>query len=335
MNAKTLIIAEAGVNHNGDLELAKKLIDVAADAGADIVKFQTFKANTQVTKNANKANYQINNEDKIESQFAMLSRLELTKPMHYELRSYCNLRNIDFLSTGFDIESVNFLSNFGQSLFKIPSGEITNLPYLRHIGKLAKSVIISTGMSSLGDIEAAINVLECAGLPRFRMYVMHCTTEYPAPIGEVNLRAMQSMHSAFGVNVGYSDHTDGIEISIAAVAMGAHIIEKHFTLDRNLPGPDHRSSLEPNELKMMIKSIRNVELALGDGIKKPSPSEIKNLAHVRKSLVAIKKIKSGEAFTESNVGVKRPGTGISPMRWDEVMGKRAFCDFEIDELIKI
>jgi N,N'-diacetyllegionaminate synthase len=335
MQVKTLIIAEAGVNHNGDLILARQLIDAAANAGADIVKFQTFSANRLVTRSAQKANYQLQTTDGEETQYDMLRRLELSENAHHELIAHCEYRGITFLSTGFDIESVDFLLRQGQTCFKIPSGEITNLPYLHHIGQLGKTIILSTGMATLGDIEAAIEVLEKAGTPRNMLTVLHCTTEYPTPMAEVNLRAMQSIQSAFGVAVGYSDHTQGIEAAIAAVAMGATVIEKHFTIDRNLPGPDHQASLEPSELKAMIAAIRNIEVGLGDGIKRLTPSEAKNKMVVRKSLVARRSIKAGEIFTSENIGVKRPGTGISPMRWDEVIGKKAYRIFVEDELIEL
>lgn len=335
MSNKILIIAEAGVNHNGDISLAKQLIDVAAEAGADFVKFQTFNANRLVTRTAKKANYQKQTTDNVESQHEMLSRLELTESMHLELIAHCITRNIGFLSTGFDIESIDLLSNLGQEYFKVPSGEITNLPYLRHLGQLKKKIILSTGMSTLGDIEAAIDVLENAGTPRAEITVLHCTTEYPTPMAEVNLRAMQGIHTAFGAAVGYSDHTQGIEVSIAAVAMGAAVIEKHFTLDRNLPGPDHQASLEPEGLNAMVKAIRNIEVALGDGIKRLTPSEVSNKSIVRKSLIASRDIKAGELFTAENITTKRPGTGISPMRWDEVLGKSAKRDFLSDELLEL
>jgi N,N'-diacetyllegionaminate synthase len=335
MTNRTLIIAEAGVNHNGDLGLAKQLIDVAAAAGADLVKFQTFNADRQVTRTAHKAAYQAQTTDGQESQHEMLRRLELSPDLHKELIAHCTARNIGFFSTGFDIESVNLLLSLGQDHFKIPSGEITNLPYLRHIGRLGKTVILSTGMATLGEIEAAIDALEEAGTPRANMTVLHCTTEYPTPMNEVNLRAMQSIHAAFGVAIGYSDHTRGLEVAIAAVAMGATVIEKHFTLDRNLPGPDHRASLEPAELKSMVTAIRNIEIALGDGIKRLTPSEARNKPVARKSLVASRAIKMGDTFSAQNVTIKRPGTGISPMRWDEVMGRGAPRDFSIDELIAL
>jgi N,N'-diacetyllegionaminate synthase len=265
----------------------------------------------------------------------MLNRLELTEAMHLELIAHCQMRNIGFLSTGFDIESIDLLSNLGIGCFKIPSGEITNLPYLRHIGQLNKKIILSTGMSTLEDIELAIDILEHAGTPRTKITVLHCTTEYPTPMVDVNLRAMQSIHAAFDTVVGYSDHTQGIEVSIAAVAMGAAVIEKHFTLDRTLPGPDHQSSLEPEELDAMVRAIRNIELALGDGIKRLTPSESRNVSIVRKSLVARRAIKAGEIFTAENITTKRPGTGISPMQWDKVMGKTAQRNFFLDELIEL
>lgn len=335
MTNRTLMIAEAGVNHNGDIQLAKRLIDAAAEAGADLVKFQTFSASRLVTRTAKKADYQNQTTDKTESQHEMLSRLELSSEMHQEIIAHCAARNIGFFSTGFDIESVDLLVSLGQDRFKIPSGEITNLPYLRHIGRLDKDVIFSTGMATMGEIEAAIDSIERAGTPRTKITVLHCTTEYPTPMVEVNLRAMQSIRSAFGVAVGYSDHTSGIEVAIAAVAMGASVIEKHFTLDCNLPGPDHKASLEPAELKSMIAGIRNIELALGDGIKRLTPSEAKNKPLVRKSLVAINTIKAGELFSAQNIATKRPGTGISPMRWDEVIGRISSRDFSIDELIEL
>jgi N,N'-diacetyllegionaminate synthase len=333
MTDKIIIIAEAGVNHNGDIQLAKQLVNVAANAGADFVKFQTFDAGRQVTRLAQKADYQTKTTDWSESQYDMLRRLELTGSMHRELIDHCRSRNIGFFSTGFDVESVELLVSLGQNLFKIPSGEITNLPYLRYIGQFGKQIILSTGMATLGEVEAAIDELEKAGTPRGKITVLHCTTEYPTPMSEVNLRAMQSIRNALGVIVGYSDHTQGIEVSIAAVAMGAKVIEKHFTLSRTLPGPDHRASLEPAELSAMVAAIRNIELALGDGIKRPSPSEIRNKSVVRKSLVASRAINAGEVFTPENLTTKRPGSGISPMRWDEFIGQKAPRDFSIDELI--
>ena len=335
MIKRTLIIAEAGVNHNGNLGLARQLIDAAAQAGADLVKFQTFNASRQVTRVAKKADYQTKTTDGKESQHDMLQRLELTEAMHHELIAHCATRKIGFFSTGFDTESIDFLLGLGQDHFKIPSGEITNLPYLRHIGQFGKNIILSTGMATMGDIEAAIDVLEQAGTPRANITVLHCTTEYPTPMAEVNLRAMQSIQVTFGVAVGYSDHTQGIEVAIAAVAMGATVIEKHFTLNRNLPGPDQQASLEPAELQAMVAAIRNIEVALGDGIKRLTPSEARNKPIARKSLVASQVIKAGEVLSAQNVTTKRPGTGITPMRWDEVLGRIATRDFAADELIEL
>jgi N,N'-diacetyllegionaminate synthase len=335
MTQKTLIIAEAGVNHNGDIQLAKQLIDAAAAAGADLVKFQTFNADRIATRSSKKAAYQTQTTDRTESQHEMLRRLELAEAMHHELIDHCATRNIGFFSTGFDIECVDLLVSLGQDHFKIPSGEITNLPFLRHIGRLGKAVILSTGMANLGEIEGAIDVLEQAGTPRANVTVLHCTTEYPTPMAEVNLRAMQSIHAAFDVAVGYSDHTLGIEVAIAAVAMGACVIEKHFTLDRSFPGPDHKASLVPEELLALVAAIRNVEIALGDGIKRLTPSEARNKPVARKSLVASQAIKAGDVFSSQNITAKRPGTGISPMRWDDVIGRTAPRDFSPDELIEL
>ncbi len=331
---KTFIIAEAGVNHNGSFELARKLIDVAVDAGADAVKFQTFNAEKVVSKYAPKAEYQKKTTTADESQLEMVKKLELDKVAHEELLAYCRTRNIQFLSTPFDLESIDLLNKLGLEIFKIPSGEITNLPYLRKIGALKKEIILSTGMANLGEIEAALDVLTGAGAELKDITVLHCNTEYPTPFEDVNLRAMLTIKAAFpGVQVGYSDHTLGIEIPIAAVAMGATVIEKHFTLDKNMEGPDHRASLEPDELKVMVHAIRNIEKALGNGIKKPSPSELKNKPIARKSIVATRNIRKGEPFTEENLTVKRPGTGISPMRWDEVIGRKAEKDYQEDEEI--
>lgn len=332
---RTLIIAEAGVNHNGDLESARRLVDAAADAGADAVKFQTFRADRLVTPTASKAPYQAQGTDPAESQYVMLRRLELTREMHEALIVHCASRGIAFFSTAFDTDSVDMLLDLGQDRFKIPSGEITNLPYLRHVGRYGKPVILSTGMATLDEVGAALQILEQAGTPPSRITVLHCTTEYPTPMADVNLRAMLTIRDAFGVAVGYSDHTPGIEVAIAAVAMGATVIEKHFTLDRRLPGPDHKASLEPAELKAMVVSIRNVEEALGDGIKRPSASESRNRAIARKSLVAACAIRAGQRFNELNLAVKRPGTGLSPMRWDEVVGRMAPRDFAADELIEL
>lgn len=335
MKRKTLIIAEAGVNHNGNLSRAKQLIDAAAKAGADLVKFQTFSANRLVTRSAAKAEYQTKTTDELESQYEMLRRLELSAEMHRELIAHCELRNIGFFSTAFDIESIDLLVSLGLDHFKIPSGEITNLPYLRHLGRLEGSIILSTGMATLGEIEAALATLEQAGTPRSKITVLHCTTEYPTPMSEVNLRAMLSIQHAFGVKVGYSDHTPGIEVATAAVAMGASVIEKHFTMDCNLPGPDHKASLEPEGLVAMVSAIRNIEIALGDATKRLTQSEARNKPVMRKSLIASQKIKANEVFSANNVTVKRPGTGISPMRWDEIIGRVATRDFAEDELIDI
>ena len=330
-----LIIAEAGVNHNGDINLARKLVDVAADAGADFVKFQTFTADKLVTKSAEKADYQNQTTDEEESQHAMLHKLELSRETHEALIEHCKLRGIQFFSTGFDTGSIDLLMELGLDRFKIPSGEITNLPYLRHVGQYGKSVILSTGMANEDEIEAALKILEQAGTSRKHITVLHCNTEYPTPMNDVNLRAMLTIRDTFGVQVGYSDHTLGIEVSIAAVALGAMVIEKHFTLDRNLLGPDHQASLEPEELKEMVVAIRNIEKAMGDGIKRPSSSEAKNKPVARKSMVAAQAICEGETFSEANLAVKRPGTGLSPMRWDEVLGCKAPRDFEVDELIEL
>ena len=328
-----LVIAEAGVNHNGDIEIAKSLIDVAADARADIVKFQTFSADRQVTRNAKKAEYQIQTTDSNETQYKMLKKLELSINMHKELINYCKLKKIEFLSTGFDIESIDILESLGQRLFKIPSGEITNLPYLEYIGKLGKPIILSTGMSTLEEINKALNVLEACGTSKNMITVLHCTSSYPVPIEEVNLKAMQSIQKEFKIAVGYSDHSLGIEVPIAAVALGATVIEKHFTLDRNLLGPDHKASLEPSELKEMVKCIRKIEQSLGDGVKRIMPSEKNNKKIIRKSLVAIKEIKYGDIFSFENVSAKRPGNGISPMDWHKIIGRKSKRNYLIDDLI--
>ena len=331
----TLIIAEAGVNHNGDLDMACELVGVAADAGADLVKFQTYKSRNLVTQSAEKADYQIRTTDGDESQFEMLSRLELSIADHHVLIECCKDHSIQFFSSGFDLESIDLLLKLGLACMKIPSGEITNLPYLEHISKRAKSVILSTGMSDLEEIGVALSVLQDGGMELRQITVLHCNTEYPTAMIDVNLRAMESIRQAFGVNVGYSDHTVGIEVPIAAVAMGAMVIEKHFTLNRNLSGPDHRASLEPSELKAMVQGIRNIEIALGDGVKSVSASEKKNRDIARKSLVAACSIAKGDLLDEKNLAIKRPGTGISPMRWNEVRGKQAPRDFLPDELIEL
>lgn len=329
------IIAEAGVNHNGNIELAKKLIDIALECGADAVKFQTFKTENDISKYAPKADYQKNTTNFDESQFEMAKKLELSFENFSELKKYCDKKNIIFLSSPFDMDSVRFLKDLGLEIFKIPSGEITNYLLLREIGSYKKKVILSTGMADLGEIEDAIDILVENGTKKEDITILHCSTEYPTPFEDVNLNAILTIKDAFKINVGYSDHTPGIEIPLAAVALGAKVIEKHFTLDKNLPGPDHKASLEPVELKAMIQAIRNVEKGLGDGIKKPSKSELKNLNIARKSIVAAKKIKKGEIFSEGNITVKRPGNGISPMRWNEVIGKIAKRNFNEDELIEL
>jgi N,N'-diacetyllegionaminate synthase len=332
---KTFIIAEAGVNHNGSLEMAFQLIDVAVAAGADAVKFQTFKAEKVIAANAPKAGYQKETTGSDESQLEMVKKLELDETAHTRLHQYCQHKGIHFLSTPFDLESIDLLNRLGLEIFKIPSGEITNLPYLRKLGALKKRLILSTGMADLGEIEDALDVLTKSGTPMENLTVLHCNTEYPTPFEDVNLRAMVTIRNAFPwIAVGYSDHTLGIEVSLAAVALGAKVIEKHFTLDRNLPGPDHRASLEPNELTAMISGIRNIEKSLGTGIKKPSPSELKNKPVARKSIVAAAPIKEGETFTEINITVKRPGTGMSPMRWNEIIGRKATKPYRKDELIE-
>jgi N,N'-diacetyllegionaminate synthase len=334
---KVIIIAEAGVNHNGDINLAKKLIDVAVDAGVDYVKFQTFKSESLVSKFAKKAEYQIENtQDAIESQLQMLKKLELSDSQHFELVEYCKNKNISFFSTAFDLESLTFLKELGLNIVKIPSGEITNLPYLRKAAELFKEVIISTGMSTMREIAEALDVFLQAGIKKTHITILHCNTEYPTPMSDVNLNAMLSIQKTLDVKVGYSDHTVGIEVPIAAVAMGGTMIEKHFTLDRSLPGPDQLASLEPEELKNMVHSIRNIEKAIcGTGIKEPSDSEIKNISIARKSIVAKTSIQKGDRFTELNITTKRPGVGVSPMKWDEVIGKVACQDFNEDELIKL
>jgi len=337
MNVKrTIIIAEAGVNHNGSMVLAKQLIDVAACAGVDYVKFQTFRAENIVTQSAKKAEYQQKNmSDTDDSQYLMLKKLELSKEQHYELVDYCKQRSVKFLSTAFDLESVELLSSFHLGLWKIPSGEITNYPYLKRIAKEKQSVILSTGMSTIEEIKNAVNVLVNHGIDKKQITVLHCNTQYPTLMEDVNLLAMQTISQELGVKTGYSDHTLGIEVPIAAIALGATVIEKHFTLDRNMEGPDHKASLEPDELKEMVTAIRNVEKALGSSEKTISASESENKNVVRKSIVAAKSIAKGEFFTEENLTVKRPGNGISPMKWDDMLGKTAIKDFKEDELIEI
>ena len=332
-NKKVFVIAEAGVNHNGSLKMAFQLIDAAVAAGADAVKFQTFKSEKVIAVNTPKAGYQKKATGSDESQLEMVKKLELDGMAHTILYQYSQLKGIQFLSSPFDLESIDLLCRLGLDIFKIPSGEITNLTYLRKLGTLKKRLILSTGMANLGEIEAALDVLVESGTSLGNITLLHCNTEYPTPLEDVNLKAMLTIGLAFGIAVGYSDHTLGIEVAVAAVALGAVVLEKHFTLDRTLPGPDHKASLEPDELKAMVQTIRNVEKALGDGIKRPSPSEVKNKPNVRKSLVAVQPIKKGELFSAENITAKRPGVGISPMRWDEVLGQVAQKDYGKDDLI--
>ncbi len=333
VKVSVFIIAEAGVNHNGSLALAKQLVDQAKEAGADCIKFQTFKAKNIASKNAKKATYQKEQTGADETQLQMLENLELSFEEFRALHAYCQAKEIAFLSTAFDFDSIDFLNELKMDVWKIPSGDITNLPYLMQIAALNMPVILSTGMSTMAEIEAALQVLKQHGAGEIT--VLHCTTEYPAPMEDVNLLAMKTIGEAFGVSIGYSDHTKGIEIPIAAVAMGATVIEKHFTLDRSMEGPDHKASLEPHELKAMVQAIRNVEKAIGNGEKKPAPSEEKNIAVARKSIVAQHNIQKGELFSTENITVKRPGDGLSPMKWFEVIGQRAARDFEEDELIEL
>ena len=334
-DSRIQIIAEVGVNHNGDMDMAHKLIDKSIEAGADIVKFQTFIADKIATEDAVKANYQLQNSDASENQRGMLKKLQLSKDQHYELISHCKKCNIEFLSTAFDIDSLRFLKKLGLNLFKVPSGELTNLPYLREIASYKKELIVSTGMANLSEIESAINAIESSGLPRQKIVVLHCTTSYPTNIYDVNLNAMKTISNAFKVEMGYSDHTKDIEIAIAASAIGAKVIEKNLTLNKNLSGPDHKASLEPNEFRKMVKYIRNVEIALGDGIKKPVQSELLNINNARKSIVAKKFIKEGDIFCENNITTKRPGNGLSPMIWDELIGKEASRNYDEDEFIEL
>ncbi len=334
MNSRTYIIAEAGVNHNGSLEIAKQLIDVAVKAGADAVKFQTFKTENLVSVNAQKAAYQKETTDTEESQFEMIKKLELDEGAHTELIDYCKEKSITFLSTPFDHDSIRLLDQLGLQIFKIPSGEITNLPYLEEIGKLKKQIVLSTGMSTMDEVEAALNILIATGTLKDNITVLHANTQYPTPIEDVNLIAMVSIGRTFDVKYGYSDHTLGIEVPTAAVAMGASVIEKHFTLDKTMEGPDHKASLEPHELKAMVSAIRNIERALGNGIKEVSNSERPNIAVARKSIIANQSIKKGEIFTSENLAIKRPGTGISPMKWKEVIGTVAQKDYSPEDLIE-
>ena len=337
MTKHTIIIAEAGVNHNGSLEMAKQLVDKAVEAGADYIKFQTFKASKLVTKAAKQAEYQQKNIGKGgDSQYQMLKKLELSPEDHKVLIAYCKECGVKFFSTAFDIDSIEFLHSLNLGMWKIPSGEVTNYPFLKRIASFNEPTILSTGMCEMGDVRAAVTALYKNGLSKENLILLHCNTEYPTPFEDVNLKAMDALCKEFGVEVGYSDHTKGIEIPIAAVALGATVIEKHFTLDRLLPGPDHKASLEPDELKAMVSAVRNIEKALGgDGTKHVSESERKNIAIARKSIVASCDINAGDFFTENNLTVKRPGNGISPMRWEEVLGKKAKKDFNEDELIEL
>ncbi len=334
----TLIIAEAGVNHNGSIELAKQLVDKAAEAGADYVKFQTFKSEKLVSKSARQAEYQKKNIGKKsdDSQLSMLKKLELSKQDHEVLITYCKERDIKFFSTAFDFDSIEYLHFLNLGLWKIPSGEITNYPFLKRVAAYNEKTILSTGMCDIEDVRAAVEALYKNGLSKENLTLLHCNTEYPTPFEDVNLKAMDALREEFGVEVGYSDHTKGIEVPIAAVALGATVIEKHFTLDRNMEGPDHKASLEPNELKTMVSAIRNIEKAVGgDGTKHVSESERKNIGIARKSIVAACDIKAGEVFTEQNLTAKRPGTGISPMRWEEIIGTKAIRDFSEEDLIEV
>ena len=335
--SRVLIIAEAGVNHNGSIENAFKLVDAAVEAGVDYVKFQTFKSENLVSKSAKKADYQVENTgNATESQLEMLKKLELSHEQHEQLIEYCNEKGIQFFSTAFDLDSLEYLKEIGLNLVKIPSGEITNLPYLRKAAQLFPKVIISTGMATLEEIKDAVHVFSKEGISRENISILHCNTEYPTPFSDVNLKAMLHIQKQFGTEIGYSDHTLGIEVPIAAVALGAKVIEKHFTLDKTMEGPDHKASLEPEELKAMVSGIRNIEKSIeGDGLKKPSKSETKNIEIARKSIVAKKDIGKGEVFSEENITIKRPGNGISPMKWDEVIGKIATKNFNEDELIEL
>lgn len=333
MENRVLIIAEAGVNHNGNVEQAKKMIDLAKEAGVDIVKFQTFKSENLVTKNASMATYQVENIGEENSQLEMLLKLELKESDFKDLQTYCVSKGIRFFSTGFDLESLSFLKTLDMGLWKIPSGEITNLPYLEFIGKCNEKVILSTGMANMEEIESAVNVLIKSGTDKNKITVLHCNTDYPTQFEDVHLNALKTMRDKLGVDIGYSDHTTGVEVSVAAVALGARVIEKHFTLDKNLPGPDHKASLDPQELKTLVFQIRNIEKAMGRFEKIPSEREAKNIAVARKSIVAKKWIKKGEVFTTENLTTKRPGIGINPMKWYEVLGTKAQKDYQVDDLI--
>ena len=337
MNPKVLVIAEAGVNHNGSLALAIRLVDEAAMAGADLIKFQTFKTDKLVSQTARQAEYQRRNmgTSADDTQYAMLKRLELSREQHEELVAHCRMRGIRFFSTAFDLDSIDYLHLLNLGLWKVPSGEITNYPYLKKIARYGEPIILSTGMCELSDVEAALQVLLSNGIEKEQITVLHCNTEYPTPMKDVNLKAMQEIGHTFGVKVGYSDHTEGIEVPIAAVALGATVIEKHFTLDKNMEGPDQKASLDPAELTAMIAAVRHTEAALGSGRKAVSPSEAKNKSVARKSIVAARPIQKGETFTAENLTTKRPGTGVSPMRWHEVLGLCAKRDFAEDEPIEL
>lgn len=337
MTKRTIIIAEAGVNHNGSIELAKGLVDKAVEAGVDYIKFQTFKAANLVTRSARQADYQKKNIGSgDESQYQMLKKLELSPEDHEKLICYCHERGIKFFSTAFDFDSIEYLHSLNLGLWKIPSGEVTNYPFLKRVAAYNEKTILSTGMCDMVDVRAAVEALYKNGLSKENLILLHCNTEYPTPFEDVNLKAMDALRNEFGVEVGYSDHTKGIEVPIAAVALGATVIEKHFTLNRNMEGPDHKASLEPDELKAMVSAIRNIEMAIsGDGTKHVSGSERMNIAIARKSIIAARGIKKGDLLTEENLTVKRPGTGISPMRWEEVIGTRAIRDFNEEELVEI
>lgn len=332
-NESVLIIAEAGVNHNGDESCAMALVDAAAAAGADAVKFQVFKAERLVTRSADQAAYQAKNGNRVETQFAMLKRLELSEATFALLQARCRERNVRFLATPFDLESLGFLDKLGTEMIKLGSGEVTNLPLLRAAGRLGKPIILSTGMADLAEVQSAMEVLSTAGCTPDRITLLHCTTEYPAPAGDVNLLAMCTMAQTFGVRVGYSDHTVGPEATLAAVALGACVIEKHFTLDCNQPGPDHRTSIKPDEMAALVQSIRRIKIMLGDGVKQPTLSDLRNRDVVRRSIVAARRIVAGERFTEQNLMAKRPGNGISPMRWDDLLGRLADRDYDEEEKI--
>lgn len=333
MSTHVIIIAEAGVNHNGSIDIARKMIEIAASAGADYIKFQTFKTEKLVTAHAPKAAYQEIQTGSSENQFGMLKKLELGEEEHVQLMNHARQNRIRMISTPFDEESADLLHRLNVDLYKIGSGDLTNILLLRKLAKYGKPVILSTGMADLGEIRQALEIIEQAGLPRSMVTLLHANTDYPTPFQDVNLRAIQTLAHEFGTAVGYSDHTVGIEVPVAAVALGAKVIEKHFTLDRNMEGPDHQASLEPPELLEMVRSIRNIEQALGSAMKEPSPGERKNMAAARKSIVAACPISKGEAFTERNLTVKRPGTGICPLRWDEIIGTFASRDYHTDELI--